>query len=1168
MKPSVFSAVAATTLASLVAGQQVGTQQTETHPTLSTQQCTKSGGCTTISGSVVLDSNWRWLHTTSGTKNCYDGNTWDSTLCPDNKTCATNCAIEGGDYSGTYGITTSGNSLTLKFITKHQYGTNIGSRVYLLESETKYRMLKLKNKEFTFDVDLSQLGCGLNGALYLVEMEADGGMAKYSTNKAGAKYGTGYCDAQCPHDMKFINGEANVEGWQPSSNDANAGKGKYGTCCNEMDIWEANNMGSAYTPHVCTKTGPYRCSGTECGDTSAGERYKGVCDKDGCDFNSYRMGDRTFWGKGMTIDSTKPMTVVTQFITQGNSDTGDLIEIKRLYVQNGKVYENSYSGFPDLSGGPYNSITDNFCAAQKTLFGDTNAFKTNGGLKAMGDALGRGMVLVMSVWDDHEANMLWLDSSYPLDKDASAPGVARGACSTDSGKPTDVESNQASSQVKFSNIKWGEIGSTYTGTAVATSPRVSPTPVTSPRVSPVTSPGSNCSSPVSLNGQCGGQYYQGSTCCASGLTCKVVSNYYSQCVAGASPSPVVTCPNPVSLNGQCGGQYYTGSKCCSTRKKRALDPEKVESNSLAKTSPSAPKSKGKRKKFSSSAVVHEQIEDVASDDDIICSQPPKRTSKLLKKTSTDTSKNDLCVHARKISDVKSWLLSKSENLNHRLNTRLLLVTGPSGSGKLSTVLNLCKGANLQVLTWSNYSNLTEKSKLFESSILSESQSERFKSFLISSMYDTLSFSAAPQQCPQSPNQNRTKIIVLKEIPNLHLSQIQSHLRWYLGLANAVRLVIIHTDVLASIMNSEDATQTDRANFEWTKWTTEMGGSHIKFNPIARTFLQRAIGRICQFEKVELRKDRIAQIVDECGGDLRSAINSLQFYKKDINDRKANSLKGEDEDSDLVSFKKNEMIGMFHSLGKILYCKRNDEDEENAGNIKIDPESVAESSGSDIQTFNLFLHQNYAGFCSDVEELWDIAERISQAEILGSFWKSDEKNTLQSHALSIYTRSITTHTQNHRPNVHHQFKQMHKPQLFNALKVRRENLLIMSQKKINSTFGYAPDINQRVQMTPYMGMILRNMESNKRQQNTNELRWSEMIYKQAERLFLRNITEYGNYHSKPFGETLDVTEEDLSVLEGGNVLKVESADEVGKNENEQNVVKLEIHEFESDIEDDF
>ena len=33
--------------------------------------------------------------------------------------------------------------------------------------------------------------------------------------KAGAEFGTGYCDAQCPHDIKFINGEANLVDWEP-----------------------------------------------------------------------------------------------------------------------------------------------------------------------------------------------------------------------------------------------------------------------------------------------------------------------------------------------------------------------------------------------------------------------------------------------------------------------------------------------------------------------------------------------------------------------------------------------------------------------------------------------------------------------------------------------------------------------------------------------------------------------------------------------------------------------------------------------------------------------------------------------------------------------------------------------------------------------------------------
>jgi cellulose 1,4-beta-cellobiosidase len=68
-------------------------------------------------------------------------------------------------------------------------------------------------------------------------MDEDGGVSKYPSNKAGAKYGTGYCDAQCPRDLKFINGEANSAQWTPSTNDQNAGLGQYGSCCSEMDIW-------------------------------------------------------------------------------------------------------------------------------------------------------------------------------------------------------------------------------------------------------------------------------------------------------------------------------------------------------------------------------------------------------------------------------------------------------------------------------------------------------------------------------------------------------------------------------------------------------------------------------------------------------------------------------------------------------------------------------------------------------------------------------------------------------------------------------------------------------------------------------------------------------------------------------------------------------------------
>ncbi|KAJ6114832.1 Glycoside hydrolase family 7 [Penicillium sp. IBT 16267x] len=111
------------------------------HPSLTWEKCASGGSCTEQSGSVVVDANWRWVHDINSSTNCYTGNTWDATLCPDDTTCAANCALDGADYSGAYGVTTDGSSLTLGFVT----GSNFGSRLYLMEDDSTYQIFQLLN---------------------------------------------------------------------------------------------------------------------------------------------------------------------------------------------------------------------------------------------------------------------------------------------------------------------------------------------------------------------------------------------------------------------------------------------------------------------------------------------------------------------------------------------------------------------------------------------------------------------------------------------------------------------------------------------------------------------------------------------------------------------------------------------------------------------------------------------------------------------------------------------------------------------------------------------------------------------------------------------------------------------------------------------------------------
>ena len=329
-----------------------------------------------------------------------------------------------------------------------------------------------------------------------------------------------------------------------------------------MDIWEANSISTAYTPHPCKTTndgGQQRCTGQEC---NTPDRYGALCDPDGCDFNSYRQGDRTYYGKGLTVDTSKKMTVVTQFITDNNSTTGTLVEIRRLYVQDGKVIPNSKTNFPGLIK-DYDSITQQSCDDQKAAFGDHPSFQNQGGLAHMGRSLAKGHVLVLSIWDDHGVNMLWLDSSYPTDVDANKPGIARGTCSTDSGKPTDVETNSPNAQVIFSNIKFGDIGSTYSGTPITlpqaplppgynppaggttTVPTTTAGPTPTVPSTTTAAPGATQTkygqwyvpalsrAPSSLTcvfTKSGGVGYSGPSQCASGLTCTAINQFYSQCV--------------------------------------------------------------------------------------------------------------------------------------------------------------------------------------------------------------------------------------------------------------------------------------------------------------------------------------------------------------------------------------------------------------------------------------------------------------------------------------------------------------------------------------------------------------------------------------------------------------------------------------------------------------
>lgn len=209
-----------------------------------------------------------------------------------------------------------------------------------------------------------------------------------------------------------------------------------------MDIWEANARSQQIAPHPCNESGVYLCSGDECASD-------GVCDKNGCGWNPYRLNQTDYYGEGseFDVDTSRPFTVVTQFPV--DDSTGKLNEITRLYVQDGVVIKAetvAKEGLPAVD-----AITADYCVAS-----GATAFNRLGALEAMGDAMTRGMVVAFSIWWASDGGMLWLD------------GASQGAgpCLDSEDLPASILAVEPEPEVTFSNLKWGEIGSTF-GTAAS-----------------------------------------------------------------------------------------------------------------------------------------------------------------------------------------------------------------------------------------------------------------------------------------------------------------------------------------------------------------------------------------------------------------------------------------------------------------------------------------------------------------------------------------------------------------------------------------------------------------------------------------------------------------------------------------------------------------------------
>ncbi|KAJ1785254.1 RFC checkpoint protein Rad17, partial [Coemansia sp. RSA 2399] len=394
--------------------------------------------------------------------------------------------------------------------------------------------------------------------------------------------------------------------------------------------------------------------------------------------------------------------------------------------------------------------------------------------------------------------------------------------------------------------------------------------------------------------------------------------------------------------------------------------------------------------------------------------------------------DELALHAGKTAQVRGWLEMATSGAYGAQVFRLLVLEGPPGTCKSTSIRVLAADMGLEIIEWINplaerQSVAAEHQDYAEDcgDDMPEGVVRQFDDFLKrAERYSNLELHPGSEGGAMHQDGRRNKIIMIDDLPNVGHRDTRD------AFANALcrfvatpasrsfPMVIVVTECFAMhqiLGDHDDSTARYRAttSSDDAVWSAadvippsvyqSQYCQTIKFNPVAPTIVAKGLKRILQLQEGLQRAAKahtamVKRISTECSGDLRLAVTMLQLSMSA--NRPANFS--------TVDMGKRSALDLFHALGKVLYAKRTGSGTKGRGALESDPDDILDRVPMDLGTFGLFVHENYVDFCSSVDELADAAEYLSESDAVstgGAAWSATGARVSGAYAAMIAVRGL-------------------------------------------------------------------------------------------------------------------------------------------------------------------